>query len=90
MRTIGGAFGGAYVVLTHVVANSYGLTGIPMIAIVAPIGISNLMHYLIGLGISVVAAVHSHFHSVGEGRNRVVLIFQLMQEQKREGERNEN
>ncbi|WP_285290567.1 MULTISPECIES: sucrose-specific PTS transporter subunit IIBC [unclassified Bacillus (in: firmicutes)] len=53
---IGGAFGGAYVVLTHVVANSYGLTGIPMIAIVAPLGISNLMHYLIGLGISVITA----------------------------------
>jgi PTS system sucrose-specific IIC component len=53
---IGGAFGGGYVVLTHVVANSYGLTGIPMIAIVAPIGISNLMHYLIGLGISVITA----------------------------------
>jgi len=58
---IGGAFGGAYVVLTHVVANSYGLTGIPMIAIVAPIGISNLMHYLIGLGISVVAAFIATF-----------------------------
>ncbi|MGM0874702.1 MAG: sucrose-specific PTS transporter subunit IIBC [Bacillota bacterium] len=53
---IGGAFGGAYVVLTHVVANSYGLTGIPMIAIVAPLGISNLMHYLIGLGISAITA----------------------------------
>jgi sucrose PTS system EIIBCA or EIIBC component len=53
---IGGAFGGAYVVLTHVVANSYGLTGIPMIAIVAPLGISNLLHYLIGLGISVITA----------------------------------
>ncbi|MBO1513483.1 sucrose-specific PTS transporter subunit IIBC [Metabacillus bambusae] len=53
---IGGAFGGGYVVLTHVVANSYGLTGIPMIAIVAPLGIANLMHYLIGLGISVITA----------------------------------
>ncbi|PGY15933.1 sucrose-specific PTS transporter subunit IIBC [Bacillus sp. AFS031507] len=53
---IGGAFGGAYVVLTHVVANSYGLTGIPMIAIVAPLGISNLLHYLIGFGISVITA----------------------------------
>ncbi len=53
---IGGAFGGVYVVLTHVVANSYGLTGIPMIAIVAPIGISNLLNYLIGLGISTITA----------------------------------
>lgn len=53
---IGGALGGAYIVLTHVVANSYGLTGIPMIAIVAPLGLSNLMHYLIGLGISVITA----------------------------------
>lgn len=58
---IGGAFGGAYVVLTHVVANSYGLTGIPMIAIVAPLGISNLMHYLIGLGISVITAFIATF-----------------------------
>jgi sucrose PTS system EIIBCA or EIIBC component len=58
---IGGAFGGAYVVLTHVVANSFGLTGIPMIAIVAPLGISNLMHYLIGLGISVITAFIATF-----------------------------
>jgi PTS system sucrose-specific IIC component len=53
---IGGAFGGAYVVLTHVVANSYGLTGIPMISIVAPLGIFNLMNYLVGLGISAITA----------------------------------
>jgi PTS system sucrose-specific IIC component len=58
---IGGAFGGAYVVLTHVVANSFGLTGIPMIAIVAPLGISNLIHYLIGLGISVITAFIATF-----------------------------
>lgn len=49
----GGALGGAYVTFTHVVANSYGLTGIPMIAIVAPLGMTNLIHYLIGLGIAV-------------------------------------
>lgn len=53
---IGGAFGGVYVVLTHVVANSYGLTGIPMIAIVAPLGVSNFINYLIGLGISAITA----------------------------------
>ncbi|WP_025027106.1 sucrose-specific PTS transporter subunit IIBC [Caldalkalibacillus mannanilyticus] len=53
---IGGAAGGAYVVFTNVVANAYGLTGIPMIAIVAPQGMSNLMNYLIGFAISVVTA----------------------------------
>ncbi len=53
---IGGAIGGAYVVFTHVVANSYGLTGIPMIAIVAPLGSYNLVNYLIGLGISAIIA----------------------------------
>jgi sucrose PTS system EIIBCA or EIIBC component len=53
---IGGALGGAYVVSTGVVANSYGLTGIPMIAIVAPIGMTNLVHYLIGFVIAVVSA----------------------------------
>jgi PTS system sucrose-specific IIC component len=58
---IGGAFGGTYVVFTHVTANSFGLTGIPMIAIVAPLGISNLMHYLIGLGISVITAFIATF-----------------------------
>ncbi len=53
---IGGALGGAYVVYTHVAANSYGLTGIPMIAITAPLGLSNLIHYLIGFAVSVVTA----------------------------------
>jgi sucrose PTS system EIIBCA or EIIBC component len=53
---IGGAIGGGYVVFTHVVANSYGLTGIPMIAIVAPLGSHNLVNYMIGLGISAVTA----------------------------------
>jgi PTS system sucrose-specific IIC component len=50
---IGGALGGAYVVFTNVVANAYGLTGIPMIAIVAPEGMHNLMNYLIGFVIAV-------------------------------------
>jgi PTS system sucrose-specific IIC component len=49
---IGGAAGGAYVVFTHVAANSYGLTGLPMIALAAPLGLSNLFHYLIGFVIS--------------------------------------
>ncbi|MGX1982131.1 PTS system sucrose-specific IIB component (Glc family) /PTS system sucrose-specific IIC component (Glc family) [Thermolongibacillus altinsuensis] len=53
---IGGAFGGAYVVFTNVVANAYGLTGIPMIAIVAPMGMENLVNYLIGFAIAVVTA----------------------------------
>ncbi|MFA1511582.1 sucrose-specific PTS transporter subunit IIBC [Priestia aryabhattai] len=50
---IGGAAGGGYVVLMHVVANAYGLTGIPMMAIAAPLGMSNLIHYIIGMIISV-------------------------------------
>ncbi|MGC5328338.1 sucrose-specific PTS transporter subunit IIBC [Brevibacillus sp. SYSU BS000544] len=53
---IGGALGGAYVVYTHVAANSFGLTGIPMIAITAPLGMPNLIHYLIGFFIAVVSA----------------------------------
>ncbi|WP_163538725.1 PTS transporter subunit EIIC [Gracilibacillus sp. YIM 98692] len=53
---IGGALGGAYIVLTQVAANSYGLTGIPMIAIVGPLGMTNLMHYLIGFVISAMVA----------------------------------
>ncbi|PGD65490.1 PTS sucrose transporter subunit IIBC, partial [Bacillus toyonensis] len=39
---IGGAVGGAYVVFTNVVANAYGLTGIPMLTIVAPLGMMNV------------------------------------------------
>ncbi|WP_017725905.1 sucrose-specific PTS transporter subunit IIBC [Halalkalibacterium ligniniphilum] len=53
---IGGALGGAYVVATNVAANAYGLTGIPMIAITAPLGTTNLMNYLIGFAIAVVGA----------------------------------
>ncbi|MCP6680830.1 sucrose-specific PTS transporter subunit IIBC [Bacillus nakamurai] len=53
---IGGALGGAYVVVTGVAANAYGLTGIPMIAITAPLGLGNLLHYLIGMGIASVTA----------------------------------
>lgn len=53
---IGGALGGAYVVFMNVVANAYGLTGIPMIAIVSPLGTANLVNYLIGLIIAVVGA----------------------------------
>ncbi|EZP59000.1 sucrose-specific PTS transporter subunit IIBC [Exiguobacterium acetylicum] len=53
---IGGAIGGGYVVLTQVAANAYGLTGIPMIAIVAPLGATNLINYLVGFAIAVVTA----------------------------------
>jgi sucrose PTS system EIIBCA or EIIBC component len=53
---IGGALGGAYVVFTNVAANAYGLTGIPMIAIVAPFGTSAIMNYLIGFVIAVAGA----------------------------------
>ncbi|GGG01347.1 negative regulator of SacY activity [Paenibacillus albidus] len=44
----GGAVGGAYVAFHHVVANSFGLTGIPMIAFIVLPGQVNLIHYLIG------------------------------------------
>ncbi|TDL79137.1 sucrose-specific PTS transporter subunit IIBC [Peribacillus frigoritolerans] len=53
---IGGALGGAYVVFTNVAANAYGLTGIPMIAIVAPFGTSAIINYLIGFVIAVAGA----------------------------------
>ncbi|MDQ0193783.1 PTS transporter subunit EIIC [Paenibacillus wynnii] len=44
----GGAVGGAYVAFHQVVANSFGLTGIPMIAFIVLPGQMNLIHYLIG------------------------------------------
>jgi PTS system sucrose-specific IIC component len=53
---IGGAAGGAYVLFTHVAANSYGLTGLPMLVLAAPLGLSNLFNYLIGFVISVSCA----------------------------------
>ncbi|WLR42397.1 sucrose-specific PTS transporter subunit IIBC [Bacillus carboniphilus] len=53
---IGGALGGGYVVLTEVVANAYGLTGIPMLAIVAPLGATNLINYIVGFAIALVSA----------------------------------
>ncbi|MFP4976054.1 PTS transporter subunit EIIC [Paenibacillus sp. CN-4] len=45
---VGGAAGGAYVAFHQVVANSFGLTGIPMIAFIVLPGYINLIHYLIG------------------------------------------
>ncbi|ANF96226.1 PTS transporter subunit EIIC [Paenibacillus bovis] len=45
---IGGAVGGAYVGFHHVVANSFGLTGIPMLAYIIPFGEANFVHYMIG------------------------------------------
>ncbi|WP_209123771.1 sucrose-specific PTS transporter subunit IIBC [Alkalihalobacillus sp. BA299] len=53
---IGGALAGAYVVFTNVAATAYGLTGIPMIAIVWPLGTINLMNYLIGFAIALVSS----------------------------------
>ncbi|WP_025698852.1 PTS transporter subunit EIIC [Paenibacillus durus] len=45
----GGAVGGAYVAFHEVVANSFGLTGIPMIAFIVPPGHINFIHYMVGL-----------------------------------------
>ncbi|KMQ19547.1 sucrose-specific PTS transporter subunit IIBC [Bacillus mycoides] len=53
---IGGAIGGAYVVWMQVAANAYGLTGIPMLTIVAPLGMMNVIHYVIGFAIAVITA----------------------------------
>ncbi|MED3645303.1 sucrose-specific PTS transporter subunit IIBC [Halalkalibacterium halodurans] len=53
---IGGALGGAYVVFMNVSAVAYGLTGIPMLAIVSPLGTINLLHYVIGFFIALVTA----------------------------------
>ncbi|KHL96278.1 hypothetical protein QW71_08115 [Paenibacillus sp. IHB B 3415] len=44
----GGAAGGAYVAYHQVVADSFGLTGIPMIAFIVQLGQMNLIHYMIG------------------------------------------
>ena len=54
--SIGGALGGAYAVFTHVATNSYGLSGIPMISIILPLGTANLIHYLIAFAIAVISA----------------------------------
>ncbi|PGS21986.1 PTS sucrose transporter subunit IIBC [Bacillus cereus] len=58
---IGGAIGGAYVVWMQVAANAYGLTGIPMLTIVAPLGIMNMIHYIIGFTIAIITAFVSTF-----------------------------
>ncbi|WP_411349482.1 PTS transporter subunit EIIC [Paenibacillus sp. WLX2291] len=44
----GGAVGGAYIGWYHVVASSFGLTGIPMLAFIIPFGWSNFIHYMTG------------------------------------------
>lgn len=44
----GGAVGGAYIGWHHVVASSFGLTGIPMLAFIIPFGWSNFIHYMTG------------------------------------------
>ena len=50
---IGGALGGAYVVLTHVVFTAVGVTGLPALAIAAP---GTTLNYLIAMGIALVGA----------------------------------
>ena len=55
-----GAIGGAYVVWMQV-ANAYGLTGIPMLTIVAPLGMMNMIHYIIGFAIAVITAFVATF-----------------------------
>ncbi|MDQ0718804.1 PTS system sucrose-specific IIC component [Paenibacillus sp. W4I10] len=52
----GGATGGAYVAFHQVVANSFGLTGLPMIAFSVQPGLMNLVHYLIGLVLALATA----------------------------------
>ena len=56
-----GAIGGAYVVWMQVAANAYGLTGIPMLTIVAPLGMMNMIHYIIGFAIAVITAFVATF-----------------------------
>ncbi|MHA6532155.1 PTS transporter subunit EIIC [Paenibacillus sp. BAC0078] len=52
----GGAAGGAYVAFHQVAADSFGLTGIPMIAFVVQLGQMNLIHYMIGFLLAAVTA----------------------------------
>lgn len=52
----GGAAGGAYVAFHQVVADSFGLTGIPMIAFIVELGPMNLIHYMIGFLLAAVTA----------------------------------
>ncbi|MFB5674495.1 PTS transporter subunit EIIC [Paenibacillus terreus] len=52
----GGAAGGGYVAFHQVVANSFGLTGIPMIAFAVQPGGMNLVHYLTGFLIALATA----------------------------------
>ncbi|OKP98678.1 PTS transporter subunit EIIC [Paenibacillus sp. P46E] len=52
----GGAAGGAYVAFHQVAADSFGLTGIPMIAFIVQLGQMNLIHYLIGFLLAAVTA----------------------------------
>ncbi|MDA1476764.1 sucrose-specific PTS transporter subunit IIBC [Bacillus changyiensis] len=68
---VGGALGAAYVVFMNVAANAYGLTGIPMIAIAAPLGNANLINYLIGMVIAVsVAFVTAFFLGIKEDEKK--------------------
>ncbi|MNN90274.1 Negative regulator of SacY activity [compost metagenome] len=52
----GGAAGGAYVAFHQVAADSFGLTGIPMIAFIVQLGQMNLVHYLIGFLLAAITA----------------------------------
>ena len=49
---IGGAVGGAYIGFHHVIASSFGLTGIPMLVYIIPFGEMNFIHYMIGFLLS--------------------------------------
>ncbi|MEK5024121.1 PTS transporter subunit EIIC [Paenibacillus sp. FSL M7-1046] len=53
---LGGAAGGAYVAYYQVAADSFGLTGIPMIAFTVQLGQLNLIHYLIGFLLAAITA----------------------------------
>lgn len=49
---IGGAVGAAYIGFHHVIASSFGLTGIPMLVYIIPFGEMNFIHYMIGFLLS--------------------------------------
>lgn len=51
---IGAGFGGAYVMLTHVLANAWGPSGLVAIAIMQP---NSMLNYFIGLCISYIAEI---------------------------------
>ena len=72
---IGGAIGGAYVVWMQVAANAYGLTGIPMLTIVAPLGMMNMIHYIIGFAIAVITLLLPHSFYIKKVNNNGVKTY---------------